>query len=154
MKKYIFSIIALLILVVSCREEAVPKPDDLLSKERMAAILYDITLVNSIKGVNKQKLEDTYLHLDSYLYAKHEIDSLQFKRSNNYYAANPTEYFEIYSIVQAKLSKERKRVGEALEAEQKRRDSIQDAKKIQRSNNKKDSLAKKKPKFARVRGDK
>ncbi|PTX59276.1 uncharacterized protein DUF4296 [Kordia periserrulae] len=154
MKTYILSILALLVLVVSCREEAVPKPDDLLSKEQMAAILYDVTLVNSIKGVNKQKLEDTYLHLDSYLYAKHETDSLQFKRSNDYYAANPTKYFEIYGIVQAKLTKERKKVGEALEAEQKRRDSIQDAKKIQRSKIDKDSLAKKKPEFTRVRGDK
>lgn len=147
MKKYIACVILLAFTVVSCKQEAVPKPDDLLSKEKMAAILYDITLVNSIKGVNKSKLDDGFMHLDMYLYKKHETDSLQFKRSNNYYAANPEAYSEIYGIVQARLTKERKAVGEQLEIEQKRRDSISEAKKQARMKAIDTSLSKKeKPK--------
>ena len=88
MKKYSWCFI-LVLIAVSCREEAVPKPDDLLSKEKMAEILYDVTLINSVKGVNKSKLEETNMHLDTYLYKKHEIDSLQFLESNNYYATYP-----------------------------------------------------------------
>lgn len=140
MKKYIWCLL-IVFLAVSCREEAVPKPDDLLSKEKMAAILYDVTLINSIKGVNKKKLEETYMHLDSYLYKKHETDSLQFLSSNNYYAANPLQYDDIYNLVNLRLKKERKGIGELLDAEQKRRDSLQEAKRAERKKN--DTLQKK-----------
>ncbi|MCH2192530.1 DUF4296 domain-containing protein [Kordia sp.] len=145
MKKYIICLLTVLLTIVSCNEEAVPKPDNLLSKERMAAILYDISLINSIKGVNKKKLEDGYMHLDTYLYKKHDTDSTQFLSSNNYYAANPALYNEIYGIVPARLTKERKKVGDELEAEQKRRDSVQKSKKLARKK-KNDSLTKAKPK--------
>ncbi|MGH1387604.1 DUF4296 domain-containing protein [Kordia sp.] len=153
MNRYIAFILIVVLTIVSCEEEAVPKPSNLLSKEKMAEILYDITLVNSIKGVNKKKLEDSYMHLDTYLYKKHDTDSLQFVDSNNYYAANPTVYSEIYGIVQARLTKERKDVGKELEAEQKRRDSIQKAKKLARKNKNKDSVAKPKPKFGKAEND-
>ncbi|MEM6721630.1 MAG: DUF4296 domain-containing protein [Bacteroidota bacterium] len=132
MKKYIVCIAIVVCTMVSCSDEAVPKPDNLLSKEQMAAILYDVTMVNSIKGVNKDKLEEGYMHLDTYLFEKHDTDSLQFQTSNNYYAANPEKYQAIYAMVQARLTKERKEVGEKLEAEQKRRDSLQEAKKAAR----------------------
>ncbi|EDP98416.1 DUF4296 domain-containing protein [Kordia algicida OT-1] len=147
MKNYIICILSILFVVVSCKEEAVPKPDNLLSKDKMAAILYDVTLINAVKGVNKKKLEESLMHLDSYIYLKHETDSLQFVSSNNYYAANPTVYNEIYRIVQAKLTEERELVGEELKAEQKRRDSIQEAKKLERKKN--DTLPK--PKFNQVK---
>jgi hypothetical protein len=146
MKKYILYLVIVLI-AVSCREEAIPKPDNLLSQEKMVAILYDVTLINSIKGVNKRKLEDSNMHLDSYLYKKHETDSLQFLSSNNYYAANPLKYNKIYGLVQARLQKERKGIDEELKAEQKRRDSLQAAKKAERKKN--DTLPK--PKFSEMR---
>ena len=130
MKKYIWCFV-ITCIAVSCRKEAVPKPDNLLSKEKMAIILYDVTLINSIKGVNKKKLEETNMHLDSYLYKKHETDSLQFLMSNNYYAANPLQYNEIYGMVHDRLQKERKGIDEELKAEQERRDSLQEAKKIE-----------------------
>jgi len=147
MKKFIACILLVLLGMVSCKEEAIPRPDDLLSKEQMAAILYDITLINSTKGVNKNKLDETYLAIDTYLYKKHNIDSLQFKRSNNYYAANPNTYSEIYGLVQARLTRERKAVGEKLEAEQKRKDSLREAKNAARKSGKKDSVGKLQPEF-------
>ncbi|WP_298520150.1 DUF4296 domain-containing protein [uncultured Kordia sp.] len=155
MKKYIACLLIVVLTIVSCKEETIPKPDNLLSKDKMAAILYDVTLVNSIKGVNKKKLEEGYMHLDTYLYKKHDTDSLQFLTSNNYYAANPDKYSEIYGMVQARLTKERKKIGEELEAEQKRRDSVQKSKKLARTNKKKDSIAKSKPKpkFNEVESD-
>ena len=146
MKKYSWCFI-LVLIAVSCREEAVPKPDDLLSKEKMAEILYDVTLINSVKGVNKSKLEETNMHLDTYLYEKHEIDSLQFLKSNNYYATYPMIYNEIYGLVEAKFQKERTDIGKQLEAEQKRKDSIQEAKKEERKKN--DTLPK--PQFTEVK---
>jgi len=133
----------LVLMAVSCKEEAIPKPDDLISKERMAEILYDLTLINSVKGVNKRKLEKNNMHLDAYLYKKYETDSLQFLSSNNYYAAHPLKYNEIYGLVQARLEKERKGVDDQLKIEQERRDSLQAAKKAELKKN--DTLPK--PKF-------
>lgn len=146
MKKYSWCFIIVLI-AVSCREEAVPKPDNLLSKEKMAEVLYDVTLINSVKGVDKNKLEETNMHLDTYLYKKHEIDSLQFVNSNNYYATYPLIYNEIYGLVEAKFQKERTDIGKQLEAEQKRKDSIEEAKKEERKKN--DTLPK--PQFTEVK---
>ncbi len=142
MKKYIWCLL-ITFIAVSCREAAVPKPDNLLSKEKMAEILYDVTLINSVKGVNKQKLEESYMHLDTYLYQKHETDSLQFLSSNNYYAAHPMKYFDIYGMVEARLQKERKGIDEELKAEQKRKDSLKEVEKAERKKN--DTLPK--PKF-------
>jgi len=153
MNKYILYIFIAIFAIVSCAEEAVPKPDNLLSKEQMVEILYDITLVNSIKGVNKKKLEDGHVHLDTYLYKKHNTDSIQFLMSNNYYAANPPMYIDIYRMVQARLTKERKDVGKQLEDEQERRYSVQKEKKEARKNKKKDTVAKPKPKFTEVKSD-
>ncbi|WP_052752735.1 DUF4296 domain-containing protein [Kordia zhangzhouensis] len=149
--KKVISLFILCITIISCKEEAVPKPDNLLSKEKMAEILYDITLINAAKGVDNKKLEESYMHLDAYVYQKHQIDSLQFLVSNNYYAANPLIYDEIYGIVQAKLTKERKAIGKEIELEQKRRDSIQDAKKIARKERNNDSITEKKPKFKQAK---
>ena len=145
MKTYITYLFIALFVLISCKEEAVPKPDNLLSKEKMAEILYDVTLINAAKGVNKKKLEDSYMHLDAYIYQKHAIDSVVFLESNNYYAANPMQYDEIYGIVQARLTKERKAVGEAIEAEQKRKDSLQKARIEAQKNS--DTIIAKKPKF-------
>jgi uncharacterized protein YcfL len=142
MKKYIICLFIGLFMVVSCREEAVPRPDNLLSEEKMAAILYDITLINAVKGVSRKQLNESYLRYDTYLFEKHGVDSTQFAESNNYYSANPTLYHEIYGIVRDSLTKERKIVGEKLEAEQKRRDSVQKAMKYNRK--KGDTLTKKK----------
>ena len=39
------------------------------------------------------------MNLDSYVYRKHNIDSLQFALSNNYYTFYTKDYEEIYSRV-------------------------------------------------------
>lgn len=146
MRKYIWCLV-IAFIAVSCKEEAIPKPDDLLSQEKMAEILYDLTLINSVKGVNKRKLEDSNMHLDAYLYKKHKTDSLQFLLSNNYYASYPLKYNEIYDLVQARLQKERNGIDKELKKEQERRDSLQAAKKAELKKN--DTLPK--PKFKQVK---
>lgn len=138
MKNILWCILVLL-MVSACKREHVSKPDDLISKEKMTNILYDLVLLNSIKGINKKKLEERNMHLDSYLYKKYEIDSVQFSTSNTYYAANPSEYDEIYQIVNARLKAKRGEITIEMEADKKRRDSIKDVKDAQR---KKDSSTK------------
>jgi hypothetical protein len=144
--KYITGLLIVLFAIVSCRKEAVPKPDDLLSKEKMADILHDITLINAMKGVDKKKLEASILHYDTYIYKKHDIDSARFFKSNNYYAANPEEYDKIYVLVEAKLQQKRTQIQVEMEKEKKQKDSIRKAQK--EALKKKDTLPK--PTFNQV----
>lgn len=146
MKKYIWCLIVL-IGMVSCKEGAVSKPDNLLSKEQMANVLYDVTLINAMKGVDKKGLDASFLHFDAYIYKKHNIDSAQFASSNNYYSANPLQYDKIYELVNAQLLKERTLVEAEMKKEQERRDSVQKVKK--EALKKKDTLPK--PKFKQVK---
>ena len=138
--KYITGLLIVLLAVVSCRKEAVPKPDNLLPKEKMADILHDITLINAMKGVDKKKLEASILHYDTFIYKKYDIDSTRFIESNNYYAANPEEYDKIYELVEAKLNVQRTRIQVKMEEEKKRKDSIRKAQK--EALKKKDTLPK------------
>ncbi|RBP34958.1 uncharacterized protein DUF4296 [Oceanihabitans sediminis] len=102
MKKllYQFSIL----LIVSCSTVDKPKkPDNLLSKDKMVDIIIEMSMLNSAKGVNKKLLEQKGIDLQKYIYNKHQIDSVQFAKSNEYYAFNMDDYQDIYAKVKDSL---------------------------------------------------
>lgn len=77
---------------ISCKKEIVKKPDRLIDKEKMVDILYDITLLSAIKP-QEEALDGTItINSNQYIYKKYKIDSLQFVKSNIYYAADYKEY--------------------------------------------------------------
>ena len=79
--------ILLLLIVFSCKSNSIDKPkkpDNLISKDKMTEIIYDISLINSAKGVNKKLIENEGIIPVEYIYTKHNIDSLQFVLSNEY----------------------------------------------------------------------
>jgi hypothetical protein len=90
----------------------------------MAAILYDMILINSAKGINKQLLEKNIKNPEKYIYKIYNIDSLQFVESNAYYTYKSDSYKAIYEKIEKKLEAQKK-VYEALAAEEKRvKDSL------------------------------
>lgn len=124
--------ILVLLLVFSCQRNATEKPkkpDNLISKEKMANIIYDMSLINVAKGVNKKLLEENGLNPEAYIYNKYNIDSIQFKESNNYYTYYLKEYDDIYNKAKAKLTKEKAIYNELIETEKKVKDSIKQLKK-------------------------
>jgi len=119
--------ILLLLIVISCKSNSIDKPkkpDNLISKNKMIAIIYDISLINSAKGVNKKLIESEGIIPEEYIYKKHNIDSLQFVLSNEYYAYNLKTYEDIYDGVKFKLEKDKKHFNVILEEEKKIKDSI------------------------------
>tara|TARA_R110002049_G_scaffold70608_6_gene182369 strand:+ start:3617 stop:4180 length:564 start_codon:yes stop_codon:yes gene_type:complete len=127
-------------LVASCYQYKKPeKPKNLISKDKMVDILIDVKLIASANAINKKIMENNGLNPETYVFTKHNIDSLQFALSNDYYAFYSKEYEEIYTKVIDSLD-ELKGIYKALElkeeeaAEAKRK---QDS--INRINNK-DSL--------------
>jgi galactokinase/mevalonate kinase-like predicted kinase len=124
--KYLVQILVILI-IVSCGGEGkkrIKKPDNLITKDKMVDVIYDMSLVSAAKGVNRKLMEQQGVHPDQYVYEKHGIDSLQFAESNEYYAFDLDAYDEIYKKVKAKLEKDKMYYTELVQKEDSQRDSI------------------------------
>ena len=101
--KYLIAIL-LSIALFSCNKvNKPPKPENLISKDKMVSILVDLTVFNSAKGTNKTILENNGITVQQYIYEKHKIDSIQFKESNDYYTYDLKMYTDIYDRVQDSL---------------------------------------------------
>ena len=117
------------LVFMSCGKSAVKKPANLIPENQMVEILFDVILINSAKGVNKQLLQNKIENPLNYIYRTHGIDSLQFTESNTYYTYHSDQYNTIYEKVESKLDIE-KAAYEAIVDEQKRiKDSIKESRK-------------------------
>lgn len=116
------------------------KPDNLIPKDQMEDLLYDLFVINAAKGVNKKILETNGFVPDSYVLNKHQVDSVRFADSNTYYAFSPEGYKEIIENVKARLEKEKETYDTILKEEDKKEKSKRDS--ITVSNRKKkDSIS-------------
>jgi len=109
--KYIKFFVILCVLVgVGCnsnRIEKPKKPKNLIKKQDMVNILYDMSILSASKGVNKKLLEENGILPEDFVYKKYGIDSTQFVLSNQYYAYNIDTYEDIYNSVKERLVKEK-----------------------------------------------
>ena len=104
----IFLLITFIILF-SCGEEVIDMPVNLISKEKMIDILYDMAIINAAKINAPQIMEDRNFAPMQYIYNKYEIDSIQFVSSDLYYASKPLEYEDIYEKLEERIKKEKER---------------------------------------------
>ena len=105
MKNWLYFLI--ICTVLGCNEKVVEKPANLISRDQMAEILYDLAIINAAKKTNPSRLEERDLEAMPFIYNKHDIDSLQFFQSDVYYASIPEEYEAIYKTVEARLEREK-----------------------------------------------
>jgi hypothetical protein len=119
-------------LCFACNKIEKPeKPDDLIDKNRMVDILFDVFVFNSAKGTDKRILEKNNVTPDIYIYKKYQIDSLQFVKSNEYYAYDIKVYEEMINKVEAKIkAKKDKYQSEIDQEEERRKKRIDSIKKI------------------------
>ena len=94
-------IFILLILIISCSDQN--SPTDLMSEEKMVDFLLDINIINSSRAYRNNSDLNYYNIKDTFLYKKHNIDSIQFVNSNSYYSSKPKKYLRIYSQLQKKM---------------------------------------------------
>lgn len=132
--KKILTLFFALAFLLGCHDVKKPKePENLLSKDQMVDILFDLAIVNSAKGVNKKMLEDNGVIPSQYIYKKHEIDSLQFVENNNYYAYRIDEYEEIIAKVMDSMQSIKEQLSKDMKEEEERfrtpNDSIKSIKK-------------------------
>ncbi|MDD7884546.1 DUF4296 domain-containing protein [Flavivirga sp. 57AJ16] len=96
--------LSVILLASACYNMDKPKkPDNLISKEKMVDILIDAKIITSANSVNRKIMEDHGVKLNTYVYTKHDIDSLQFALSNEYYAFHGKDYEAIYTKVNDSL---------------------------------------------------
>lgn len=119
MKKLI-SLLAIISVFVSCREEVVKKPNRLIEKEVMLNIMYDLSLLDAIKYQNPASMDTFEINPKKYIYKKYKIDSLQFAKSNTYYASNYEEYASIVVQLEDRLNKKKKEIAALIKAEEKK----------------------------------
>lgn len=104
-KEYLF-LMALVfgLLVTSCQEVKKPQmPSNLIAQDTMVSILVDAYMMNAARSIDNRTLVNKGVLLDSILYTKHRIDSLQFAQSNAYYASDLEAYKKIFLKVEAQL---------------------------------------------------
>ncbi|MBT8182450.1 MAG: DUF4296 domain-containing protein [Eudoraea sp.] len=121
--------ILLLILTIStlfsCGEEVIEKPINLISKEKMIDILYDLAIINAAKSSGPSVTENTNFEPMEYIYNKYKIDSVQFVTSDLYYASLPLEYEDIYKKLEIRIVKEKERF---IKSGERKKDSLIKAK--------------------------
>ena len=96
--------LSLVLLVASCYQFKEPKkPENLISKADMVDVIIDSKIMGSANMANKRVMEKYGVDIDTYLFKRHNIDSLQFALSNKYYTFHLEEYEEIYTKVEDSL---------------------------------------------------
>ena len=104
MKKLVLVFCAVWLL--SCSNNPVPKPDNLLDEEVMINILFDIAILQATDGSMPLKLSEKQINSSTYIYKKYAIDSLTFHQNQRYYAADVKQYKKMYQEVLDRLDEE------------------------------------------------
>ena len=92
-----------LLLFCDCSQNVVPKPDHLLSIDEMESIVYDLSILQAAQQTDKTYFKEQAITPISYVFKKHEIDSLIYAQNDLYYASRPQEYEIIYRRVERTL---------------------------------------------------
>ena len=104
MIKYFLLYIAFLSFM-ACQDVQRPeKPDDLIGKDKMVDIFTDSYLSNAARSIDNRSIRGKGIRLDSFIYNKYDIDSVQFAKSNAYYTANLNEYNKLFERVKERLT--------------------------------------------------
>lgn len=134
--RIVLGIIALFLLG-SCHEVIRPeKPENLIPKDKMVQILAEAYIGNSARSISNKILRENGMQIDSLIYARFEVDSLQLAQSNAFYASDINGYIELMQQVETEL-KQRKVIIDSLydveKEAKKKKDSIKKAKLVNKA---------------------
>lgn len=101
----------MLLIVVACKKNIVPKPDKFLDEKQMESLLYDLAVLESMKVSQAQMLDSLQFNPQQFIYKKYQLDSLSLAQNMVYYASLPKDYDRIVKKVEEKLKKQRDSIG-------------------------------------------
>lgn len=95
-------------LFIACQDVKRPEaPEDLIPQEDMVSIYTDAYLMKAARSIDNRTIVSKGVLLDSIIYAKFNIDSLQFAQSNAYYSSDIDTYKNLFLKVEENLKVEK-----------------------------------------------
>ncbi len=116
--KHIFFLFISIILV-SCSNNPVPKPDKLLSNDVMKNIIYDIAILQAAVYIKPEILADNNIKSKEYIYKKYKIDSVTYFQNYKYYASDINSFKKIYEQVNVRIQIQRNEIDTLLKNQKK-----------------------------------
>jgi hypothetical protein len=111
MKKIVFILFIISFVILSCKNEIVEKPKNLIDKDKMKEIIYDLAILEAAR--NQGSVTQNYPKASVFLKEKYKVDSLTFAQNTQYYASDIKEYKKMYEEVKERLDKENKKLSGA-----------------------------------------
>jgi hypothetical protein len=108
MRKIFFALF--LIGICSCSKNTIEKPKNLIPKDKMISILYDVSLLEAVKTQNINGGISSK-NINKFIFNKYKIDSIQFKENNHYYASDIEEYKKMFEEIKARMEEDNKKLG-------------------------------------------
>ena len=103
--------VIIIFFFISCQDVKRPEiPVDLIPEEQMVDVLTEVYLINAARSFDNRTIMDNKMKLDSFVYKKFDIDSLQFVKSNAYYTSNLATYDKLFLKVQERMQVIKKNV--------------------------------------------
>lgn len=123
-----FVILFILMSFIGCNSIDKPeKPENLISKDKMADIMYDVFILNAAKGASKSVLENKGIYPEDFVFKKYKIDSLQFAKSNEYYGFYVEEYESILAKVEQRIETDKLKYQKQIDDEEKQKQEKKDS---------------------------
>ena len=113
--KNTLTVILLFLLSISCNSNAVKKPENLIEREKMVDIIFDLSILEAAKSQKPIVLEQYQIQSNAYVYKKYQIDSLQFANSVKYYATDLENYHSIYDSVNKRIERKLATLSQTIE---------------------------------------
>ncbi|MDI6032218.1 DUF4296 domain-containing protein [Flavobacterium sp. LB2P84] len=117
----IITFLTIVTLFVSCKEEVVNKPERLIEKDVMVDIMYDLSILEAIRNQNPASLDTFKINSRDYIFKKYKIDSVQFAKSNVYYASDYNEYKSMFEQINKRLQANTKSVDSLIKLKKKKK---------------------------------
>ncbi len=102
MRKLLY--ISFCLLFFGCQDIQKPeKPENLIPEDVMVEMLSEIYLGNAARSIDNKTMRKNGIKIDSFLFKKYNVDSLQFAKSNAYYTSDLDKYNAIFEKIEQKL---------------------------------------------------
>jgi hypothetical protein len=108
-----------IIYLLSCSNKSAKKPNNLISLKTMEEVIYDVYMLNAIKISNKKLLQNEEVSFEKEIFEKYNIDSLQFAKSNDFYAADFETYKALIERIKKRMDSNKKALEQLIEEEKK-----------------------------------
>ena len=94
-------------LITSCNQ-VVEKPDNLIDDDTMIDIFYDMAIIDAGRNTSYENGVSSFKPND-FIYKKYKIDSVQFAKSNKYWASDVPKYKRMYYAVKDTLDAQKQK---------------------------------------------